>query len=378
MHPQKTTKWTGEGAVAVAFLALVVGLGLAAFVPAHRTIARRTWTAFRREADNPQIDVWTRLRRAANAAEANFSETLGREFFLAGLDSNLRYFLTGELASQEVLLGKDGWLFYKTKVYGDPIADYCGTNPFRESEIDEIHARLLGMHRRLAARGIRFVTMFLPNKEQIYDRYMPDSVRKASARSRADLLVEGLEKRGGLEIVYPKDELLAWRDRYPLYYKHDTHWNELGAWIAAQPLRERLHGRRDGLEGRTFESEPAKVRDLADLVGMAWYFDDDVEYRVLPDEGTSGKPVAERLLWIGDSFQDAMKPVLPAYFAEAVFVEREKFSPGLVDEVRPDVVVLQYVERSLDYLLRDELRRVANVGGPPVGSPKMPGPGSHR
>ncbi len=352
-NPLKNVKWTGEKIVAVIFVVGIFGLGLVTGGLSHRTIARRAWNEYRRDSGGDSR-VWARLRRAANTVESNFSETMGRRFFLAGLDTNLRFFLTGELASQEVLLGRDNWLFYKTKVYGDPIADYRGTNPFRERELDIIHEQFRRLQQHLLARGIRLVVMMLPNKEQIYDPFMPDSIRRVNEQRRVDLLVEDLQKRGDLVVVYPKKELMEFRDRYPLYYKHDTHWNELGAWIAAQQLLDRLYGHRLFLDDQQIDAAPAAVHDLADIIGMAWYFDDDQEYRVRRDEGEAAFPRTDRLLFIGDSFQDALKPILPAYLAHATFVHREKYEASLLDEVRPDIVVLEYAERLLDYLLKED------------------------
>jgi alginate O-acetyltransferase complex protein AlgJ len=347
------TGWTGENSAATIFVSGIVVLGLVTGWLSHRVVARRALMAFCGDPD-PKSRVVTRLQKAAIAGETAFSETMGRHFMLAGLDTNLRYFLTGELASQEVMLGQSGWLFYKTTVYADPIADFQGTNHFQEQKLREIYELLQRVKQRLAERGIRFVVMILPNKEQIYDNFMPESVRKIHEQSRADLLVDYLEQRGNLEIVYPKAELHTLRDRYQLYYKHDTHWNELGAWVAAQQLMDKLYGQRQFLEDQAIDAAPASFHDLAHLINMGWYFDDDQEYRVHRDEGRAAPRSPDKLLWVGDSFQTAMEPVLQPLFSQVTIVHREKFDASILDNETPDVVVLQYVERSLGNLLKEE------------------------
>ena len=114
-----------------------------------------------------------------------------------------------------------------------------------------------------------------------------------------------------------------------------------------------LYGRRLFLEDQAVEAAPATFHDLANMINMRWYFDDDQEYRVCPDEQAMA-PSTDRLLWVGDSFQVALEPILTALFAQVTIVHREKFDARMLDKDPPDIVVLQYVERSLDLMPEEE------------------------
>ena len=340
--------WRGEAIVAAAFVGGILLIGGWTSLTSSRSVGRQTLKGFRSESPGA-TRVSDRLRAATGAFENSFTECVCRKFLLSALDIHLRYFLTKEIASRQVLEGKDGWLFYKTKSDGDPLADYEGTNHLPDRKLDEIYEVLTQVKDSLAARGIRLVILIPPNKEQIYANRMPDSVPKVEARSRVDLLVEYLEHRGGLEIVYPKEEMLALRDRFQLYYAHDTHWNQLGAWIALQQMLEKLHGRREHLEDRRIEAVPATKRELADLIHMAWRFDDDLEYRVLEDARANG-PAPESLVLIGDSFQEALEPLLRQEFSSVLVVHRDNAAARLTAADHPDIVVLEWVERYVDLI----------------------------
>jgi alginate O-acetyltransferase complex protein AlgJ len=347
--------WRGEEIVAAAFVGGILLIGGATSLTSSRSVGRQALKGFQSEGPGA-TRISDRLRAATGAFENSFTECVCRKFLLSALDIHLRYFLTKEIASRQVLEGKDGWLFYKSKSDGDSMADYQGTNHLPDRKLDEIFDVLTRVKASLAARGIRLVILIPPNKEQIYANHMPDSVPKVEARSRADLLVEYLEQRGGLEIVYPKAEMLALRDRFPLYYEHDTHWNQLGAWIALQQMLEKLYGRREHLEDRQIEAVPASKRDLADLIHMAWRFDDDLEYRVL-GSGETKRPGPDSLVLIGDSFQEALKPLLPEAFSSVLVVHRDDAAARLTALDKPDIVVLEWVERYVDLI-----PKVARIG----------------
>ena len=57
-----------------------------------------------------------------------------------------------------------------------------------------------------------------------------------------------------------------------------------------------------------------------------------------------------RLLLVHDSFSDAMIPYISAQFNECYYVHRNSLNPSYYNSVDPDIVVVQIVERNLDYL----------------------------
>lgn len=72
-----------------------------------------------------------------------------------------------------------------------------------------------------------------PNKESVYAEYMPDSVRVYGSESRLDAALPELAAQG-LPVYDMKPELLKEADTYQLYYKYDTHWNQIGSFIGSQ------------------------------------------------------------------------------------------------------------------------------------------------
>ncbi len=282
---------------------------------------------------------------------SSFEDAYGESVFLhekiTPLASALNSLFMGErtIESSQVLLGKEDWLFYKTKTDGDPLADYSGTELFSDELLLSITNNLKDMQSRLAAQGIEFAVMIVPNKEQIYSKYMPDTIIRCSETSRTDLLVQHIEQNSDIKLVYPKDEFIQLADDYPLYYKYDSHWNELGAFVAYQQLMEKLFSEREYLADKTFSSHADTYRehaDLLDMTGLYTWFGYDDFYSI---DGSASEKQDKTVLVVGDSCRVALERYFNEGFKNAVIVHRQDYTPSLLNEVKPDIVILEYVER---------------------------------
>ena len=117
------------------------------------------------------------------------------------------------MESTQVLLGKNNWLFYKTELDGHPLWDYMGINHFTDDELAAIAANLVSMRDGFNALGVDFYVTALPNKEIIYEEYMPDTVARVDEVSRAEQLADYIWDNTDLVYVYPKQALLdAWEN----------------------------------------------------------------------------------------------------------------------------------------------------------------------
>lgn len=288
-----------------------------------------------------------------------------RENEWSGLDSAVTYLATGEISSSQVLLGKEGWLFYKSVFDNDPIGDYDGTKQFTQDEMKMIGESVLRVQTALEERGIRFTVLLCPNKENVYAAYMPENYAYAE-KSRTDFLAAYLEDEG-VSVVNLKENMIRHSGGYPLYYLYDTHWNQLGGYVGTETLL-RSWGigypqlkERKILSKNLWDCENRECNDdLAKLSRLQFVFDDEREYVV---EGTHSidwrgieseeyicfeNPDAvceERVLLIGDSFRRAMLPSLCEEFREVYVIHRENFEAGMLNEIHPDDVIAEYVER---------------------------------
>ena len=272
--------------------------------------------------------------------------------------------LLNESSISDVTVGKENWLFYTVSEDGeDALADYQRTNLYTADEKTALADAITSVNEKMKERGIRFVMFEAPNKESVYAEYMPDSVRVYGSESRLDAALPELAAQG-LPVYDMKPELLKEADTYQLYYKYDTHWNQIGSFIGSQQIAQTLLGTSTPLSAVSIEAAGPASGDLARMLNMAAEYSDDTEYVIqnyLPEVTAttvdmnednsfavfeSDSPNDKTLLVVGDSFSQNLKYFMPKLYRKTVFATFDTYTEALLDEYQPDDFVYLTVERN--------------------------------
>jgi hypothetical protein len=327
-------------------------------IPASRIDTQSTVSKENRllESYRPLVQDFRINTQYGSQFEAWFSDRFRHRLAVIHLHRSLRNLLDRP-ETAEAFEGDDGWLFYQSNQYGDPVGDYIGNNHHPESFKRQAAAQVLKARDALQAQGIQLVLMIPPNKEQIHSKYFRSRIRQANEFSRTDDLVKHLREQTGIPIVYPKQEMMELSDRYELYHKSDTHWNALGAFVAEQQLVDTVYGSRKRLEDQAIVKTARTFPDLANMLSIP---PADYSYAL---SKASMKPYrrpardmqlclnrkaphADTLMLVGDSFRNALRRFLRGDFRSTFVLPRQHFTPELLAEIRPDILVLEYVERN--------------------------------
>ncbi len=295
-----------------------------------------------------------------------------------------------------VIRGQDGWLFYADDGSTD---DYLNAAPLGPADLAQWAAALQHTHDWLAARGITYLFVLAPDKHVVYPEFMPDSIRRTAGTSRTDQLVAHLRAHTTVPVLDLRPALLAAKREGRIYHRTDSHWNDPGAFVAAQAILARLQALSGGaLRGvaadarRDFTREDARGPgwDLARMLGLeAWVQEDDIRLRPRqpaarvveppdPDpDHIEGRLVTAhvrgdlpRAVIFRDSFGSALVPFLAEHFSRALFLWEYDVDPRLVEQERPDVVIQQWAGRRLSTRLPYDpfVARPAAAAAPPVSS----------
>lgn len=265
--------------------------------------------------------------------------------------------VSGEIPSNQVIFGKDNWLFYKGE---ESINDYEGTNSYSDGEMQQMLNSVLKVQNTLAEHGIQFALLVPPNKERVYYEYMPKNYKHAE-QSRTDKLLKYLYENG-VNVISSKSELIEAKKDYQVYYSYDTHWNQLGAYIGTRRVLSSWGIDIPELKDRNIARQPLSEcdnksagDDLAGMIGMRKKYCDEIEYSIegnahvdfdnLNCTETQNAKRDEVLLLIGDSFRVAMAPTLAAEFKTVYIVHINDYSPDMLETIQPDYVIAEYVER---------------------------------
>lgn len=259
--------------------------------------------------------------------------------------------------ADNVLLGRDGWLYF-----GGTLNDYTGSDPLSDGAIAAAAHNLSLAAEYCEKQGASFLFTLAPNKNSLYPQHMPDlpvfSQRRNAESLKTALTAEGVAYLDLFSAFTAQEETL--------YFTQDSHWNSKGAALAADAVNAAL-GRRSAYFEGPFHPETDHRGDLYAMLyptGTAletdWHYDGALTFsydapirsendlNIRTSGGESGS-----LLMFRDSFGALLYPYLADSFAGAQFSRSTAYRLDLIAQREADCVVVELVERNIRYLLEN-------------------------
>lgn len=253
-------------------------------------------------------------------------------------------------ASDDVILGRDGWLYYEPT-----LGDYTGTSVMDEREVFCAANNLALMEEYCRSQGKAFAFVIAPNKNSLYPDNMPD-YGAAHSRINAQALHKALEEKG---VAYV--DLFAAFDSCSevLYFAHDSHWNSKGAAFGADCINAAF-----GVQSNYYGGDFSQSTDhLGDLYEMLYPSFGDTEKDPVyggqlafsytgkatkPDSITleTASQKTGSLLCYRDSFGNLLYPYLADSYGTCRFSRSVSYDLTL----EGDCVLIELVERNISYL----------------------------
>ena len=269
--------------------------------------------------------------------------------------------------ASDVLVGKDGWLFFDPHMNDNVRADYLGLNLFTIDELNYYLAELVKIKDKLAKRGIDFYLFLAPNKNRVYSEYYPSYLGDKSAVYRLQQFVDYIILHSDIKIVYPINEMLYTKDKFPskiLYHKYDSHWNALGGYVGAYCLLSKMGIEIQDVQNIKIYELEGNYYDLLDIKGLSRKDYYDIDYRVtyagepsafvhvFKDDSiaayASNEPIDNRkILMCIDSYFAAMATPMANVCNNIVSVMFPDFHENYIEDYKPDVFVVEILERTL-------------------------------
>lgn len=228
-----------------------------------------------------------------------------------------------------------------------------------------------------------------PVKPNIYDEYLPPFIRKVNPQTRLDKLKEALSGDTLVRFVDVRDALREGKQYHQVYYKTDNHWNDYGAYYAYRSLAKAIirdfpGGKHISLDD--LQLDTTKYMELGG--GEAMMLQGGAEFREpfvrLRPRSPRAKPVKEKkytppagfayadsyeiayenphaslpsAVIIRDSFSDFMMQYFSEDFKRSVMIFDNweyKANENIIENEKPQVVILELIETNLDKLLDSE------------------------
>lgn len=276
------------------------------------------------------------------------------------------------------VVGRSGWAFLGDAYRSSISAVREPATRAQRREAATIGDGVIAWRDWLAARGApRFWVLVAPDKDDVYPDYLPGWVRPAAGNAQ-DVVRAAMDPQ---VLIDGGAVLRAERSKQTqlLFKVTDTHWSNLGAWLATKSFFERaassdasLRLPRDVVVG---PSEPSPGGDLARFLYLGDILADEAQQVSLagiqapetqrteydapgavPVAGqqppflfrTAGALNERRVLWLRDSFGAAMAPYMHAAFSDVLefhSINQPKAIAALVEQFEPELVLVTVVDR---------------------------------
>lgn len=302
---------------------------------------------------------------------------------LIALNNYLGYFLFKSTTSEQVLIGKDDWLFIKDVNQGNEIANYTGQGLLDEELMNTLVTNVLANKEFIESKGMEFVIFVSPNKSRVYSEYMPDYLGAPASEYQLKQMMDYFKANTDVTIIYDYDEIMDTKEKLlssniPVYHKVDTHWNPVGGYAGAKSLLKYFGKEMPDISELTITPIANTEADLADMLHMKGYFinsEDNYDVTGYEQNGVikeiddnSGNEVIsyvsnaddKRIVYIcRDSFAKNMGEYVGTQFARVYMRHHNTYTLDDLEAVNPDIFVFETAERgAFNALSTFDARRV--------------------
>lgn len=275
-----------------------------------------------------------------------------------------------------VLYGENGWFYYaKSNIE----KKYIGAGRLSGEELASMRQTILGQYRFCRDRGIHYLFVVAPDKNTIYPEHLPDWLRGRCGVTPLQQLKAEMRSYPEIAILDLSEVMLNKKRNGLLYWKSDTHWTQLGAYYGYWGIVSELSAGFSAIQPMAIDAFQIDVvsrkgGDLAIMVGEEQHV---LEKRLMftPKNGWRAKRVTPdrfyqehyalrpqdddrlivmqkedhqlpRAVMFRDSFAVSLRPFLAEHFQRFV-IHWRFFDEDMVSREKPDIVIVQAVERSL-------------------------------
>ncbi|MEE4164877.1 MAG: hypothetical protein V2I35_02680, partial [Desulfocapsaceae bacterium] len=287
--------------------------------------------------------------------------------------------LFGVSPSAFVIVGSNDWYFFNAD---GSINDYLGSMKIGSRRLENIYYLLQDRTFWLNSIGSQYLFLPVPNKEMIYDEYLPAQIRQHKGESNYERVLGYLEEKQHFQgYIDLKQVMLKAKDEGLLYLRTDSHWNHDGTFLAYReiiskmrfwypdmialeksPERKTIYNFSGdlsilmNLRGLITEDAPDVVVDTTCEARQLKRMDSirtipkyrDLETHRLPVEGGCETRKYTAVV-LHDSFGRFLEPYLSQQFARVIYINFLNFEDAkeIIERERPDIVIDQRVARNL-------------------------------
>jgi alginate O-acetyltransferase complex protein AlgJ len=322
--------------------------------------------------------TWGNIKSSSNkiqAFEDYFNDSMPFKYQLVTTYCNALHSIDVSVFKDKVIYGKNNYIFLGVPKYENLHRGQIASN---RTDVQKTIYNIDILNDYFTQKDIAFVYFVAPDKASIYSEYLPSWYTTTSLDTPITAMRNLIQQNDIYDYTLDFEQALlnAKLDYSDLLYgKTDTHYTSLGAYICYNKIIDYINASYnmeieklqlesveslDKTEGYSFKHMAGldkKVEDFETILTFknANYFselsDYEIEVEVFVNEYALND---KKVLFIGDSFRGQQEPLFVQTFEYNEFINISKLNElsessaivELVNEINPDIVIVERVERS--------------------------------
>jgi|GEM_PF-2022787 len=280
------------------------------------------------------------------------------------------YGYLGKILQKKVVNGNDGWLFYAYETNNRQQLDYAiGNKQIRTEQVKQWRLAFLQRQAFCKSLDIPYKLVLTPDKSTIYPEYLGFE-RNDSFKTVLDFVVEDLKANTNIDFIDLTNDINSAKQKQQVYYKTDSHWNNLGANIGADAIIKWISDTLPLVEPEHYElieklwkggdlTRMASIDSLQNEDIVIWWPYENAPFSKIKPPALEARHLLSieayqnennklpKAVMIHDSFGIQLRRFLANSFSYSVYPRTwQCFYPNFIEKQQPDVVINQVVERS--------------------------------
>lgn len=369
----------------IAFTVIISLIGILTVLNIDRPDQNEIATIEKRQPVKRPVWKWNKytMTRYFNQLDSYINDNFSLRTKLTRIYSKILYSAGISAKPGKVIIGKNGMLFLGND-FNKVIDQTYGKRLLTNVELSQLKTYFSSRQLFVDTLGIPFYLVILPNKETIYSEYLPYSDKP----SKKCFLTQISDPDFGVNVISLQDAVMKGKIQYRdlLYYKTDSHWSEIGAYLAYDELIKQIHPKFPKLNSLHFDKNNFNIvpyygrHDLKDMLylnisipdfavclsnfhnwdlGLMKIDETGIEKEMASTQNVStfehcviinpNKPYT--LLLFKDSFSWNLSPYLNNTFGKIIYCYYQNFGwnqyKELVKKYKPDLVLYETIQREL-------------------------------
>lgn len=270
----------------------------------------------------------------------------------------LRSAVFNESAENQVIKGKDGYLFF-----GTGVENYQGEDVLTNRQVFNATQSLKLIQEYCDSNGIKFAFTIAPNKATLYPNYLPDRYfKRITTNNSLEKLTSSLKENNinYVDLVSPFKN-----NNEVLYHKLDSHWNNKGAILANNTILDYLNKPHDDYSDTAYTIKEDYSGDLYDMLYPSGtkkdkqiYYDYNQEFTIDSKNNSfednfvkTTNPYKEGTVMVfRDSYGNSWSQFVAQEYNKGYFSRESGYNISYLNEYQCDTLIIEITERHLSSL----------------------------